>query len=325
MASRGRGGAKLSILMFHRVLPKQDAVFPGDPFAASFEALLRHVARRFRVMSFSEAIDKRQRGKLPSRALSITFDDGYADNLTVAAPLLSKMGLPATVFVASNYLDQGCMFNDLVVHAVRETRAAVLDLRTEGLGSHDLGSPGQRRQAIEALLGAIKYLEPAERTARAEAVLAAAHVSPPTGLMLTRDEVRELKQWGMEVGAHTLSHPILARLDSAQAWDEISGSKRVLEGILGHPVRWFAYPNGRPGRDYNAEHVDMVRKAGFAAAVTTAPGAATRHSDPFQLPRFTPWHPPSLRFDLLMARNLWQGERADMRASASSARNVYDS
>jgi peptidoglycan/xylan/chitin deacetylase (PgdA/CDA1 family) len=108
----------------------------------------------------------------------------------------------------------------------------------------------------------------------------------------------------MQIGAHTNSHPILARLDSAQAEEEIAASKRTLEGILGRRVSLFAYPNGRPGRDYAEKDVAIVRRLGFDAAVSTRPAAAGRQDDPFELPRFTPWDRSMLRFGLRMVRNL---------------------
>ena len=129
-------------------------------------------------------------------------------------------------------------------------------------------------------------------------------------------QIRELAG-SFEIGAHTITHPILARLDPSAAREEIMGSKRVLEQTLGHPVRWFAYPNGRPEADYTREHVHMVREAGYEAAVSTAIGAASAASDLFELPRFTPWSHVPLRFDLSMARNLWRSRA--LQASAPGA------
>jgi len=118
---------------------------------------------------------------------------------------------------------------------------------------------------------------------------------------------------GLDVGAHTVRHPILAELSAEDAWSEIAESKRELEALLQRPVTLFAYPNGKPGSDYRGEHVRMVKEAGYTAAVSTAWGAATRDSDVLQLPRFTPWSRNPLKFDLMMLRNLRAG--AEQRAS----------
>jgi peptidoglycan/xylan/chitin deacetylase (PgdA/CDA1 family) len=303
LASRGR----LSILIFHRVLPERDALLPNEPSAAEFDALMQHVKARFNVLPLSEGVRRLSVAALPERALSITFDDGYADNLAIAAPILRNHGLPATVFVATGYLDNGCMFNDAVIEAVRSTRRAELNLEPCGLGRHSLDSIGKRRAAIDYLLGEIKYLAPMQRVQSVRDVLLAADVPTPPGMMLSRDALRLLVDAGLDVGAHTITHPILARTPTDQAWQEIVDGKRDLERLLGRPVTLFAYPNGTPLRDYGAEHVRMVREAGFHAAVSTAWGAASRGSDMLQLPRFTPWTREPMKFDILMLRNLRSG------------------
>jgi peptidoglycan/xylan/chitin deacetylase (PgdA/CDA1 family) len=114
----------------------------------------------------------------------------------------------------------------------------------------------------------------------------------------------------VDVGAHTKHHPILALTSERVAWDEIAGSRNELQEAVGRPILHFAYPNGVPGQDFGAEHVRMVKEAGFSGAVSTASGAADRRSDLFQLPRFTPWGRPPLKFDLMMLKNLVQGREA---------------
>jgi peptidoglycan/xylan/chitin deacetylase (PgdA/CDA1 family) len=318
LASPGGRGARLSILIFHRVLAAPDALFPEEPDAGQFEALIAHVAARFRVLPLADAIDALRRGTLPSRALAVTFDDGYADNLSVALPILQRHDVPATVFVATGYLDGGAMWNDLVIEALRMTSRDALDLATIGLGRFTLDSTVARRRAIDAVLAHLKYLPQAERESHARRTLDLAVVDAPRGLMLTRQALAALDDAaGIGIGAHTVTHPILARLDADAARREIAASKHDLEAMLGKPVRLFAYPNGKPARDYTPEHVRMVAAAGFTAAVSTAPGVARRDADVYQLPRFTPWSRKPLRFDLMMLRNLRQ--RDALVAPAGSA------
>jgi len=300
LASVGR----LSILIFHRVLRDADPLLPGEPTAADFDALLAHLKARFSVLPLADAVDKLCRGALPRAALAITFDDGYADNLSVAAPLLVKHAVPATLFIATGYLDGGVMWNDRVIAAFRSTSRSQIDLGSNGLATYSTTTIAERRVGMEAVLRQLKYQPSAERERVARAVLGAAGVDAPANLMLTSDGVRSLANYGIEVGAHTITHPILARTSADDAWREIEEGKRALESVAGRPVTLFAYPNGRPGDDYGREHVRMVREAGFTAAVSTAWGAAHRASDRMQLPRFTPWNRTPLRFDLLMLRNL---------------------
>ncbi|MCS6944605.1 MAG: polysaccharide deacetylase family protein, partial [Sutterellaceae bacterium] len=123
-------------------------------------------------------------------------------------------------------------------------------------------------------------------------------------LMMNCEQVADLAAAGFDIGGHTVTHPILARLSPEEARAEIAGGKSDLEAIVGRRVALFAYPNGVPGKDYAAEHVRLVRACGFQAGVSTAWGVAVWRSDPFQLPRFTPWDRTRLRFGLRLAQNL---------------------
>ena len=298
--ARGR----LSILIFHRVMSRSDPLLPDVPDAQRFEQVLRWVARWFQVLPLDEAVARLASASLPARAAAITFDDGYADNATMALPALQRVGLPATFFVATSFLDGGRMWNDTVIESVRACRAPRLDLDATGLGCFEIEDLDQKRRAIDQLLPAIKYLEPARREAAVASVQEACGNPLPDNLMMSSGQVLALRQAGMQIGAHTRTHPILARIGEREAVAEIEGSKHDLEALLGERVSLFAYPNGKPGADYTANHADMVRRAGFAAALSTAPGAAFAGSDPFQLPRFTPWDRRSLRFGLRLVANL---------------------
>jgi peptidoglycan/xylan/chitin deacetylase (PgdA/CDA1 family) len=113
-----------------------------------------------------------------------------------------------------------------------------------------------------------------------------------------------LRDAGFQIGGHSRHHPILTSCDAAQAKDEIGGCKEELEAILREPITAFAYPNGRPDCDFNASHVALVEAVGYRYAVTTAPGVSRSDTDPFQLPRFTPWARSSWRSALQFLRNM---------------------
>ena len=120
---------RLSVLGYHRVMAVHDPLRPGTPTEAEFEARMRWVASNFDVMPLLDAIRALREDRLPWRALSITFDDGYADNHELALPVLRRLGLQATFFVATGFLDGGCMFNDAVIEAVRQASGPELALR----------------------------------------------------------------------------------------------------------------------------------------------------------------------------------------------------
>lgn len=294
-----RGGrGRLCILIYHRALAAHDPILHDEIDAATLECHMAFLAAEFNVLPLGEACTHLARGSLPPRAACITFDDGYADNEQVALPMLKRHGLQATFFVSTAYSDGGIMFNDAVIEAVRVAPAGLHDLSRFGVGTRYLSDSASRRAAIDALLRKLKYLPVAERAARAGQVAEALGATLPRNLMMRPAQIRRLHDEGMEIGAHTVNHPLLAMVGMEEAREEITGSKRRLEEITGSSVTLFAYPNGKPGQDYGPEHIQLVKEAGYAAAVSTVAGAAHRGSDPFQLPRFTPWDRDGLRFGL---------------------------
>jgi peptidoglycan/xylan/chitin deacetylase (PgdA/CDA1 family) len=297
----GKKRGSLLVLMYHRVLAAPDPMLPGEPDRIRFEAEMGLLDELCHVLPLTEAADRLYSGSLPERAACITFDDGYANNHAIAGPILSARRMPATVFVASGFIDSGRMWNDTVIEAVR-CAGELLDLSHLNLGNHVLKDDEARRQAVEAILGNLKYLGSSARLAAAAAIAEKVGKPLPTNLMLSERQIRELPALGMAIGAHTVSHPILTRIDADLAEREIAGSKAVLEDISGQKVESFAYPNGRPRTDYDRTHVEMIRQAGFKTAVTTSWGAAGRNSDRFQLPRMLPWDRSAFGFAARLLR-----------------------
>lgn len=295
--------ARLTILILHRVREARDEIFPNEMHAEAFRTRMRWVSSWFNVLPLEEAVARLAHGALPSRALSITFDDGYADNATVALPLLRELDLHATFFIATAYLNGGVMWNDAVIEAVRRAQGPLLDLSPIGLGQFSISSLEARKATIDRLLAALKYLAPAERQTRVDEVVGIAGAALPTDLMMSDAQVRELASAGMGIGGHTATHPILARLGADAARLEIAEGRETLESLLRSPVKLFAYPNGRPDVDYGIAHVQMVKALGFVAAVSTARGAARTDDSLYELPRFTPWGGSRVHWGARFARN----------------------
>ena len=294
------GRARLSILIYHRVLPQADPMLPDVPDARRFEQLMRALRASFNVLPLGEAATRLHNGTLPARSACITFDDGYADNATVALPILKKLGLPATFFVSPGFLNGGRMWNDTVMETARRLPAGPIDLTTIDSATLDLPTltvddASSRRHLAETVIRATKHLPPHQRQHKVDA-FATRVTALPDDLMMTDAQVIELHRAGMEIGAHTMTHPILAKIDNATAEHEIRDSKLYLEDLLQTNIDLFAYPNGKPVQDYLPQHVRMVRDLGFRAAVSTAWGVSTSGSDLYQLPRFTPWEHDRLRF-----------------------------
>jgi peptidoglycan/xylan/chitin deacetylase (PgdA/CDA1 family) len=315
----GGGGRALLILTYHRVLAAPDPLLPDQPDAREFSAHLDLLGSVFNVLPLSEAFDRMRSRSLPPRAVSITFDDGYANNLEVAAPLLRERGMAASLFIAPGFLDGGRMFNDTVIESIRRA-PATFDANDIGLGVLRLDCDAARRDVLPRILQQLKYRSVEERRRAAEWLLERTSGDLPRDLMLTSAQVRQLAQYGIEVGAHTVHHPILARVGEVEARREIHESRATLRDLTGNAVVAFAYPNGRPGRDYSASHVRMVRDAGYSYAVSTAWGRADADCDPLQLPRIAPWDRSALGFALRMIRACVQrGEQVQLAVAAVAA------
>ena len=308
--------ARLAILMYHRVLPRPDPL-TGEVDAALFDVQMRALREYFNVLPLEEAVERLAAGRLPARAAAITFDDGYADNLHIALPILNKHGLHATFFVATGFLDGGRMFNDTVIEAMRRLPGPVLDVPAAGLSRLPVGSLEEKRACLRKVLAAVKYLPPGERALAAEQIENAAGQSLPDDLMMTSEELEALSSSGMDIGGHTVNHPILTRIPLENAQKEIEGNRRDLEARLGRPISLFAYPNGVPEQDYAAEHVALARAAGFRAALSTSWGAASRNDDLFQLPRFTPWDREPRRFAVRLLHNMSTRRATSVRVAAA--------
>ena len=301
--------ARLSVLIFHRVLPEPDPLFPDEVDARRFDEMCGWVKAWFNVMPLDAAVARLRDGSLPERAACITFDDGYADNYHVALPILQRHGLTATFFIATGFLDGGRMWNDTIIESVRACKLQKIELASLYLGSHGVATIAEKQAAIATLIGQIKYRSVEDRVTITRAVVAQAQVDPPNNLMMTSLEVKKMYAAGMQIGAHTVNHPILAGLTRDEARREIQRSKTTLEELLGDHVGLFAYPNGKPQEDYSAETVEVVRELEFDAAFSTCWGSSALGDDLLQIRRFTPWDRSKLRFAARLGANLrWGGD-----------------
>jgi peptidoglycan/xylan/chitin deacetylase (PgdA/CDA1 family) len=303
IGSPGGARGRLTILIYHRVHAQNDPLFPEEVNAAEFDCQMATLSDCFHVLPLDEAVSRLRENSLPPAAAAITFDDGYADNYEVALPILQRHKLSATFFISSGFLDGGRMWNDTVIEALRRARGDELDLCSLGVGVCDLSTPRARGRSAESLLHRLKHLDFGARSQMVERIAERVAAPLPDDLMMTSAQVRELHAAGMGIGGHTVQHPILARLKLPHARTEIAEGRARLQEIIRAPVSLFAYPNGKPHQDYNAQHVQIAKQLGFSAAFSTAWGVAHSASDFFQLPRFTPWDKTPNRFTLRLLQN----------------------
>ncbi len=272
---------KTRILMYHGVVQEDIEVWTQLP-VDHFRAQMEHVAKGYCPVRLTEIVDNRKgTRRLGKPAVVVTFDDGLKNNLTIAYPVLAKLKIPATIYIAISLIDRptkfgGMIWTDYVRGLIRSTNARQLDLSAFGLSAFELNSGTARRDA-ESLVGrALKGLQAEHReTVIAEisrqlgGTVAREHAAPFDGL--TWDEIRQMDRSGLvEFGAHTVSHAILSKVSDQQAEQEMVGSQARLEKELGHPIRNFAYPNGTRA-DFSDTHIKMAAKH-FDSAVTTIEG-----------------------------------------------------
>jgi len=293
---------RLAVLIYHRVGHSQDPLRPRMATAEEFRGQLRALARFFHPVGLLDGLRRLRAGTLPSRAVAVTFDDGYKDNVQVALPVLREQGIPATFFIATSYLDAGRMWNDTVIEAVRRLTPGEHAFGHAGLEEISVPHSLDRRPLVLGLLNALKHRPQDERQGAADRLAELAGQALPRDLMMRREDVKLLIEAGMDVGGHTRTHPILSGLPATQAEQEIAGGLDDIASITGRRPTLFAYPNGRRGLDYGDREVGLLRRIGVEAAFVTNRGVVTRNSDPLQLPRLTPLHRRAGRFGIALWR-----------------------
>jgi peptidoglycan/xylan/chitin deacetylase (PgdA/CDA1 family) len=295
-------GSKLNTLIYHRVLPEPDPLRPWEIDAQSFNQHLEWISGVFNVLPLQEASEALHANKLPKRSLCITFDDGYLDNAEIALPLLKSHQMPATFFCTSAFIEGGMMWNDQVIEAIRHWPSESISISELALENLPLNTLGSRAKSAEAILNKLKYIEKTERANIAQKLFEESQADPGRQMMSAK-EIRYLHNQGMEIGGHTHNHPILSNLNEDDARYEIEHNKRTLEAILDQKISSFAYPNGKPGKDFLSEHSQIVSNADYKIAVSTSPGVSNHSINTLQLPRFTPWDDTRDKFLLRLALN----------------------
>jgi peptidoglycan/xylan/chitin deacetylase (PgdA/CDA1 family) len=293
------------VLVYHRVgerrLDPWRLTVDPEIFAGQMETL----ARDWSPLSVAELVEGFGRRRLPERAVAVTFDDGYADNLEVAAPILLEHGIPATLFVATDLIDSGGTpwWDELASLLLEPGRLpATLTLSSgdsEGWPIPPLhvdeplqgasapqpweAKPGTRLRAFYEVWLALRALAAPTREAVLDEIAEWADAPRPSGrVLLTWDQLREFAALpGFGLGAHTLTHPALPSCSIDDARAEIAGGADRLRAQAGVEVEQFAYPFGA----WTPSVTRLVAELGFRAAYTTDGNAISWSSSPHALPR----------------------------------------
>ncbi|HEV3467918.1 MAG TPA: polysaccharide deacetylase family protein [Pyrinomonadaceae bacterium] len=283
---RAANRGKVLIVTYHRFSRGDDSHATS---AAAFDEQLRYLKSHYALVPLSRvAAHYAGRGELPARAACVTIDDGFSDAYEVAFPLLRRHGAPAALFVVTDFLDgRAWVWTDKLRYVA--LRAEGERLRAEAGGRAfdlPLGGRASRLAAAGRVNSELKRLPAAARDEAISRAAAANGValpqSPPEEFgPVTWEQAREMDAAGVEIGSHTLSHPILTRADDEQLRRELRGSRARLEAELGRRADLFCYPNGSFDERVRRE----TERAGYACAVTTLPGLNRRRADPLALRR----------------------------------------
>lgn len=275
---------RFRILMYHHFLP--------DPSAIREQCA--HIRRYYSPVPMKElARSLTTRGVLPSNALAVTIDDGFRDFLLYGFPAFREFGIPVTVYLVTDFLDRTCwLWWNEIQYAVENSGRSTIEIDIDNHRCRlPLFTAADRAQAGAILIEALKELPTPKRQEMQARIIESLDVTLPSTPPLkweplSWEEVRRLSEAGVEFGAHTRTHPILASIqDQNELHEEIAGSKRRLEQELRAPVLHFCYPNGR-AKDIGPQVLEHTRACGFSTGVTTECGMNhLSEADPLALRR----------------------------------------
>lgn len=298
------GKNRLTILIYHQVLVETDPMRPSEPDTKKFRWQMQLIRQYFNPMPLALAVRYLRRGDLPANTVCVTFDDGYLNNLEIAQPILQEMGIPATVYVATGFSNSNNMWNDRVIDLIGDHTRSSISLNSIGMERVEVSDWDSRRNLAIRLLKILKYRDFRERIRLVDEIYKENECAEYPRKMMTSDEIVELADRGVDIGAHTVDHPILKSLDVPDQRQQIFDSKLELEKLIKKPVTGFAYPNGLPGKDYDTSTVAIVKAAGFEYAVSTNWGTSTKSTNAYELNRSTPWDNQPGRFHARLIRQM---------------------
>ena len=263
---------------------------------AKFAEQLRYVKANYNVVSLEQVVKHYEGGDMPDYPLVITIDDGYRGTYTQAIPALEEAGIPASVFVATGFLDgKEMLWHDRVENIFLKTDLRFIHLEIEGtIYSFDLEVKGSRGKSLARLLRVLKTVPNDTRLRVINELEWLTDVRWAPGndeaehqRALDWEQVQNMRDNGqILLGAHTVSHPIITKCSPRKMREELILSKTRLEEQLAYPCDHFCYPNGTRA-DFSSETRALLAELGFRSGLTTVPGLNGDQADLLELKRFT--------------------------------------
>jgi peptidoglycan/xylan/chitin deacetylase (PgdA/CDA1 family) len=289
---RFAGRRRAVVLTYHSVVTRRLPFAIWHHMSAErFEEQIAYLARHHRCVSISEIVEALRRGRLRPYMIAVTFDDGFANNFHVALPILQRYGVPATFFLTAGAIgSRELLWPERLALILEMTAVPSLSQRA---GELTLSCAQDKSAAFRSLAASYKRFPAEEITKHLTSLAKQAEVSEDSiERHPHRDEFRTLN-WDeasalfqsalVEIGAHTITHPILANVPEDRARREIEDSKTILERRLGK-VSYFAYPNGGVG-DFTGKHRKMAIDAGYSAVFTAVSACLRESTDLYEIPR----------------------------------------
>lgn len=302
------------VLLYHRVID-----LLSDPQLLSLSELnftkhMEVLSKKFNPVSFHEVLIKQEQGKLPDNSVIVTFDDGYADNFYNAKPILEKYGIPATFFISTGHIGKKCEFwwDELERLILKnKTLPELLNLDFNGFTFHwESLNDNQTGHVSIKNLNDWNVLKPEKRNNNQDLYIQLNHAIRPLNSYIRNKVMSHLRLWVgesdlgrmshrimtdeeiiclsksslFEIGAHTVSHPVLSELSIREQEVEISASKQDLEIKTGKRIKSFSYPYGNKN-DYNSDTIAILKNNKFELAYSNFEGMISNELDVFQIPR----------------------------------------
>lgn len=299
--------------MYHRVADETCDPWGLCVTPRHFEQQMDVLRKSFSVIPIRQVVAFLAEGTIPRRSVAITFDDGYADNVHTAKPILERYDLPATFFLVGKYVGSQIEFwwdelDRLLLQpgtlpdrfelngdgsSIQEVLSEASTYSKESYNSNRNwraweDPPTPRHSLYYSLWKQMRPMADKDRQRILETLRRWADTDSQARTSRRALSSSELSALAgdrlIDVGCHTMTHPQLSSLSTSMQSDEIRSCKVYLEEILGRPIKSFVYPYGGQ-EDYTADTVSLVREMGFSSGCSTLPGLVTEDSDPFQLPR----------------------------------------
>jgi len=291
--------------MFHRVQFGQKTSFDGYINADEFRLKMQLLKKYFNVISLPSLIASMKTNELPPMSVVVTIDDGYEDGYSIITPILDELNIKGAFFIATEGIEKGGLWNDRISDSIMNTDIKELKL-FKNSKPLKLTTIEEKLASWKIIHNKCKFLPVDERDSVLDELESALEFENKMDKFLSENQLQEMHKAGMTIGAHTHRHPILLVESNEDAYKDIKKSKDTLEQIINSEVKYFAYPNGKFGRDFENTHKKMVKELGFEAALTTDVGIVSSSSDLMSIPRFTPWDKEPASFALRLCHHFYK-------------------